>query len=231
MIDEGTEQEYTHVMPVNLQQLRGPDTKTQWRVSIAPALHRLRALQAVRSAHCNRHPRAEQRRKSRRRRHAGGWAVPETLMPAAARGIACLPALRVFDVYRRTRSDEQRGEVLTWLSSALVALKFFLLMLATSCRTCAKTTCPKLTTMLALQRAGPRVTASYAPLRGSRAAHELEVGKARYVMPRTLRRPQVRPAPPLPLSPFLAAARRSPAQALQRGRPRRRLPALEGETG
>jgi hypothetical protein len=49
VIDEGTEQEYTHVMSVNFQQLRGPDTKTQWRVSIAPALHRLRALQAVRS--------------------------------------------------------------------------------------------------------------------------------------------------------------------------------------
>jgi hypothetical protein len=45
-------------------------------------------------------------------------------------------------------------------------LKFFLLMLATSCRTCAKTTCPKLTTMLALQRAC--VTASSAPLRAQR---------------------------------------------------------------
>jgi CRISPR/Cas system endoribonuclease Cas6 (RAMP superfamily) len=88
--------------------------------------------------------------------------------------------------------------VLTWLSSALVALKFFLLMLATSCRTCANTTCPKLTTMLALQRAGPRVTASSAPLRGSPAAHELEAGERIYLMPRTFRRPQVRPAPPLP---------------------------------
>jgi len=55
------------------------------------------------------------------------------------------------------RPDEQRAgarDSPTWLSSALVALKFFLLMFATSCRTCAKTTCPKLTTMPALQPVG-----------------------------------------------------------------------------